>query len=217
MAVIHRVGAIIMIATFVLHVLSLLYAFLVQRKKGLFYGEGSMTPNPQDAKDMWAHFKYFLGLGPKPKFGKFTYWEKFDYFAVFWGVVIIGSSGFILWYPEFFTQLLPGWMINLAHIVHSEEALLATAFIFTVHFFNGHLRPAKFPLDDVIFTGRESTEELERERQREVEHLTSHGSLDDHVIPPMKRWHKLALLTWGWTAFLTGLIVLVFIVYSMFF
>ena len=175
-----------------------------------------MMPRLQDAKDMFGHFRYFLWLGPKPKFSKFTYWEKFDYFAVFWGVVIIGSSGFILWYPEFFTQLLPGWMINLAHIVHSEEALLATAFIFTVHFFNGHLRPAKFPFDDVMFTGRESTEELERERPLEIEQLIKEGKLEEHIVPPMKRWHKIALSTWGWFAFATGLILLVFIVYSLF-
>lgn len=216
MAIIHRVGAILMIATFVLHVLSLLWAFFVKKQRGMFSGEGSMMPRLQDAKDMFGHFRYFLWLGPKPKFGKFTYWEKFDYFAVFWGVVIIGSSGFILWYPEFFTQLLPGWMINLAHIVHSEEALLATAFIFTVHFFNGHLRPAKFPFDDVMFTGRESTEELERERPREIEQLVAEGKLESHIVPPMKRWQKIALSTWGWLAFATGLVLLVFIVYSLF-
>jgi cytochrome b subunit of formate dehydrogenase len=216
MAIIHRIGAAIMIATFVLHVLTLVSAWLFLKKRGLFWGDGSMLPQLRDGKDIFAHFRWFLWLGPKPKFGKFTYWEKFDYFAVFWGVLIIGSSGFILWYPEFFTQLLPGWVINLAHIVHSEEALLATAFIFSIHFFNGHLRPSKFPFDDVIFTGRESTEELERERPLEIEQLTKEGKLDAHVVPPMKTWHKLLLKTWGWSAFLAGLVVLVFIIYAMF-
>ncbi len=216
MALTHRIGAVIMIATFVLHILSLLTAAFIQRKRGMFYGEHSMTPRLQDAKDMFHHFKWFLWLGPKPKFGKFTYWEKFDYFAVFWGVIIIGSSGFILWFPEFFTKLLPGWVINLAHIVHSEEALLATAFIFTVHFFNGHLRPSKFPFDDVILTGRESTEEMERERPREMAELVGEDKLDKHVVPPMKRWHKILLTIWGWSAFITGLVLLVFILYSLF-
>jgi len=70
--------------------------------------------------------------------------EKFDYFAVFWGITIIGSSGLMLWFPEVFTHILPGWVINVATIIHSDEALLAAGFIFTIHFFNTHFRPEKF-------------------------------------------------------------------------
>ena len=98
--------------------------------------------------------KWFFGHGPRPQYGRWTYWEKFDYFAVFWGVAIIGSTGLLLWFPEFFTRLLPGWFINVATIIHSDEALLAVGFIFTIHFFNTHFRPEKFPMDTVIFTGR---------------------------------------------------------------
>lgn len=215
MAIIHRIGAITMISTFGLHILSLLWSLLLRRKQGMFAGEHSMMPRWQDVKDIFNHFRWFLWLGRKPDFGRFTYWEKFDYFAVFWGVIVIGSSGFVLWYPEFFTTHLPGWIINLAHIIHSEEALLATAFIFTVHFFNGHLRPAKFPFDDVMFTGRESTEEMERERALEITSLISSGELGEHLVPPMKHWQKLLLKTWGWLAFLTGIILLAFIVSAM--
>ena len=105
--------------------------------------------------------------GPRPEFGRWTYWEKFDYFAVFWGMVVIGSTGFTLWFPEFFTLLFPGWMLNVATIIHSDEALLATGFIFTVHFFNTHLRPEKFPMDLVIFTGRMPVEELRMDKPAE--------------------------------------------------
>ena len=80
-----------------------------------------------------------------PGYGRFTYWEKFDYFAVFWGMIIIGFTGLVLWFPEFFTRILPGWSINVATIIHSDEALLAVGFIFTIHFFNTHFRPDKFP------------------------------------------------------------------------
>ena len=88
--------------------------------------------------------------------------EKFDYFAVFWGIFVIGSTGLMLWFPEFFTLIFPGWLINVATIIHSDEALLAAGFIFTVHFFNTHLRPEKFPMDIVIFTGRMTLEEFKR-------------------------------------------------------
>ena len=87
------------------------------------------------------------------EFDRFTYWEKFDYWAVFWGMGIIGGSGLILWFPKFWARFLPGDLFNVALLVHGEEALLAVVFIFTIHFFNGHLRPEKFPMDTVIFTG----------------------------------------------------------------
>ena len=69
----------------------------------------------------------------------------------------------------FFTRFLPGWFINVATIIHSDEALLATGFIFTVHFFNTHLRPEKFPMDITIFTGYMPLAELKRDKPREYE------------------------------------------------
>ena len=113
--------------------------------------------------------------GRAPRYGRWTYWEKFDYFAVFWGVGMIGFSGLILWFPEFFTHFLPGWFVNVATIIHSDEALLATGFIFTVHFFNTHFRPDKFPMDPVIFTGRIPLEEFKEDRPREYEELVARG------------------------------------------
>jgi hypothetical protein len=77
----------------------------------------------------------------------------------------IGGSGLMLWFPEFFGSALPGWMFNVATIVHSDEALLATGFIFTVHFFNTHFRPEKFPIDFVIFNGQLSKHEFLEERR----------------------------------------------------
>ena len=119
--------------------------------------------------------KYFFYLGPRPKFDRFTYWEKFDYLAVFWGVAIIGFSGLILWFPTAFTMVLPGWALNAAYIVHSDEALLATGFIFLFHFFHTHLRPEAFPMDPVIFTGRMPLERFKDERPLEYERLVAAG------------------------------------------
>ena len=75
---------------------------------------------------------------------------------------IIGGSGLMLWFPTFFSLFLPGWVLNIATLVHGEEALLAVGFIFTIHFFNGHLRPEKFPMDTVIFTGVVSGHEMKK-------------------------------------------------------
>jgi cytochrome b subunit of formate dehydrogenase len=215
MAILHRVSATLMFSVFILHLLTLMSLTFLRREQGLWMGARSLMPNLQDARDIRDHFKWFFFAGPKPRFGRWTYWEKFDYFAVFWGVAIIGSSGLVLWFPVIFTRLLPGWTINLAHIVHSEEALLATGFIFTVHFFNGHLRPDKFPMDDVIFTGRESTEEIGHERGRQLEVLEAAGNLEAKILPSMKVWQRRALQTFGWAAFITGVILLCFIVASV--
>ena len=97
------------------------------------------------SKEAVQSIRWFFGLGPRPSYGRYTYWEKFDYFAVLWGIIIIGGTGLVLWFPEIFTRILPGWSVNVATIIHSDEALLAVGFIFTIHFFNTHFRPDKFP------------------------------------------------------------------------
>ena len=105
----------------------------------------SRSAHKRDGQEFVATVKWFVGMGPRPEYGRWTYWEKFDYFAVFWGVAVIGSTGLVLWFPEFFTYLIPGWSVNVATIIHSDEALLAVAFIFTIHFFNTHFRQQRDP------------------------------------------------------------------------
>ena len=148
-----------------------------------------MMPTWQDWRDFVAHKKWFFGKGPKPQFDRWTYWEKFDYFAVFWGVAIIGASGLIMWFPEFFTRFLPGWVINIALIIHSDEALLAAGFIFSIHFFNTHFRIEKFPMDTVIFSGRVSKTEMLHERKRWYDRLVAAGTLDQHRVKD--EWEQL--------------------------
>jgi hypothetical protein len=92
----------------------------------------------------------------------------------------IGLSGLMLWFPEFFTIFLPGWVLNVAAIVHSDEALLASGFIFTVHFFNTHFRPSKFPIDTVIFTGRFPKYELVEERPEQYKRLVAEETLETY-------------------------------------
>ena len=94
----------------------------------LFKGRGSgwlLWPGVKDFRECKALWKWFLGRGPKPLFGDFSFMEKFDYWAVLWGVLLIGFSGLVLWFPLFFSSFLPGWIFNWAKIVHAEEALLA--------------------------------------------------------------------------------------------
>jgi cytochrome b subunit of formate dehydrogenase len=211
---IHRVCAAVMIVVFVAHVARV---FLAAARSGkwldMVWGPNSMVPNLKDGRDIVGHFKWFLGKGPRPQFDRYTYWEKFDYWAVFWGMSIIGGSGVILWFPHAF-QFLPGWIFNIATLVHGEEALLAVGFIFTIHFFNGHLRPEKFPMDPVIFTGTVTEHELKEERGEEYERLVREGGLK--TIEASRPSPGLVAFGYvlGGTAVTLGVLTIVLIVYS---
>ena len=216
-ALLHRIAAFLIISMFLIHILSLLYKKFIEKKKGVFYGPDSLMPNAQDFRDFFAHLAYFIGAKKKPpEFGRWTYWEKLDYFAVFWGMVIIGASGLILWFPETFTRIVPGWLINAAHIIHSEEALLATAFIFTVHFFNTHLRPGAFPMDEVIFTGRMTEERFKEERSLELKSLTA-DEYQLRLVDPLPRGLKRLFYIVGYTFLSIGFILLAIIIIGTFF
>jgi cytochrome b subunit of formate dehydrogenase len=213
---IHRVCAAFMIVIFVGHTL---HVFVRAFRRGdipaLLWGPDSMVPQPQDGIDIWRHFKWFVGLGPRPQFDRFTYWEKFDYWAVFWGMFIIGGSGLMLWFPAFFSILLPGWVFNIATIVHGEQALLAVGFIFTIHFFNGHLRPEKFPMDLVIFTGRIPEHELRAERATEYARLVAEGRLTAQQTTAPARSAELFGPFVGGAAVILGVLTIVMIFYSV--
>lgn len=215
----HRFAAVTMIGVFVTHIIDL---FRLKRKefgtwKKMLKSENSMLFNKKDLKDFLGSLKWFLGKGDRPEYGRWTYWEKFDYFAVFWGMVVIGSTGMTLWFPEFFTHFVPGWFINVATIIHSDEALLATGFIFTVHFFNTHLRPEKFPMDIVIFSGRMPLEEFKLDRPEEYQKLVESGELDKYLVEPYQPIVIKAIKIFGWTALSIGLSMVIWIIYAMLF
>ena len=215
--VIHRVCAIIMFTVFIIHL-----GVVIQRKKNsgktwwnLLAGTSSLVPNLTDAKDFLQTMKWFLRMGPRPTYGKWTYWEKFDYFAVFWGVAIIGSTGLMLWFPEFFTRFFPGWFINVATIIHSDEALLAVGFIFTIHFFNTHFRPDKFPMDMAMFTGKVSVEELKKDKPRYYEELKASGELDKNLEQESPKEFRFWAAIFGTAALIIGFTLVLFILWSM--
>jgi predicted CXXCH cytochrome family protein len=217
---IHRFAALITFGYFIWHLV-----FLVKRKratktrlKDFIFGPDALMFNKKDLSDFWATLKWFVGKGPRPDYGRWTYWEKFDYFAVFWGVVIIGFSGLMLWFPEFFTKVFPGWLINVATIIHSDEALLAVGFIFTIHFFNTHLRPDAFPMDKVIFTGLVPLDEYKKERPHEYERLKKSGHLKKRVVKDYisKKWDKVVYIL-GFTFLSFGILLILLIIYSVLF
>jgi cytochrome b subunit of formate dehydrogenase len=183
---IHRICATITFAYFGTTIVYIFYFLLFKKIKGnpnplrRLFGPDSLCPRWKDIQDIVHTIRWFLNRGHKPQYDRWTYWEKFDFLAVFWGMFAIGFSGLMLWFPQFFTIFLPGWMLNIATIVHSDEALLASGFIFTVHFFNTHIRPSKFPIDTVIFTGRFPKYELVEERQAQYKRMVAENTLETY-------------------------------------
>jgi len=216
---IHRSAALVMFGVFIAHLVDLYR--LKKREHGswlaMLFGPGSMMPNRRDLTELVGTLKWFVGLGKRPAYGRWTYWEKFDYFAVFWGIAVIGSTGLTLWFPVLFTRFLPGSFLNVATIIHSDEALLATGFIFTVHFFNTHLRPEKFPMDITVFTGRMPLEELERDKPREYEALVASGQLEEHMEEAYQPIVTRTIRAFAWAALTVGFFIVLWIIYAMLF
>jgi cytochrome b subunit of formate dehydrogenase len=151
---VHKVCAVLFFGAGAMHLMALAYGFVTRRIKiTKIFGPDSILPNPQDVRNISQHIRYLKGEAERPDFGRFAFWEKFDYLAEIWGLLVIGLSGLIMWFPSQAADYLPGWILNAALIFHGYEAVLAMAFLFTVHFFNTHLRPEIFPVDPVIFTG----------------------------------------------------------------
>jgi predicted CXXCH cytochrome family protein len=211
-AIMHRTFASIFLTIFVVHLVYFLVHIAREGKNFQWFGPNSLVPRWQDLKDMVLMFRWFFGRGPRPAFDRWTYWEKFDYWAVFWGFAIIGGSGLTLWFPVQVASVLPGWVFNVATLVHGEEAILAAVFLFTVHFFNNHFRPDKFPLDIVMFTGAVSLEEFKREHAAEYKRLVESGELEKRMVDVPSHPMTVGSRILGFTLISIGLTLLVLVI-----
>ena len=218
---IHRICAAIMTAVFLAAVVYFVYFLFFKplpEKPGplkRLLGPDSLIVRRKDFQDLVAMVRWFFDKGPWPKFDRWTYWEKFDAFAVTWGMFVIGIGGYILWFPTLFTHFLPGWIINVAVIVHSDEALLAAGFIFTIHFFNTHLRPSTFPINTVIFTGRQPQYKMLEEHPAHYERLRREGRLEEYRRRYPSVWLDLFTTIVGFTMLGIGLLCLILIAWKL--
>ncbi len=211
MALVHRTCAVVFAGVFLGHIVYVVMRLSKVWRTFQWFGPNSLIPRWQDLWDIIAMFKWFFGLGPRPVFDRWTYWEKFDYWAPFWGVTIIGMSGVMLWFPTVTASVLPGWVFNVATIFHGEEALLAALFLFTVHFFNNHFRPDKFPLDVVMFTGTVTLEEFKHEHTVQYNRLVETGELSKYLVDEPSRPMTLGSKILGFTLIAFGLTLLVLV------
>ena len=216
----HRIFGLVNIAYLVLYVLWVIYRMstkprVVGSMSAVVFSGDSPVPNWRDLSDFVKTMRWFVGLGPKPGYERWGYWEKVDIFGAMADIVIIGFTGLILWFPEIVTSVLPGKTLNYAKVIHSTQALLATSFVFAIHFFNTHLRPDKFPMDLSMFAGLVSEEELREERPDYYERLRREGRLEEFqaVVPP-RRFLRLVTFA-GAIAVAIGLSLLVGIVVAI--
>ena len=164
----HHFAAWVIVIVCVYHLIYIAYSILILKRPFPI----KMIPNRQDYLTYYQELKYFLGISKeRPKYDRFNWREKFDYWAIFWGMPVIAGSGFILMYPVLVTKYLPGWVVTTALVAHSDEAMLALAWIFLVHIFFNHFAPGLFPLNKSIFTGKVPQERYRREHPMEYERL----------------------------------------------
>jgi len=212
--VLHRLFAIVTFGYALFHLGFILYGAIVRRDKRMFWGPDSMMPRVRDVIDIKNMLRWFFYRGPWPRFDRFTYWEKFDYFAVFWGVPVIGLSGLMLWIAPTVTRIFPGWLLNIAMLVHGEEALLAVGFIFTFHFFHTHLRPESFPMDQVMFTGKVRLDRFREERPDQYERMMRDGTLNEALTGAPTEGQITFARWFGFTSLFVGLVLIVGIYYT---
>lgn len=196
--IIHKTAGAILVTLFTYHIIYLTYNIYkgqvipLKQKEGLSVGKvlkllanQPFIPNLKDAKDIRDIIKYLLYLSDKRPYGtEFTWKEKFDYWAPFWGMVIIGLSGLIMWNKVLATQILPGMVINFALIAHSDEALLAMLFLFIWHWYNVHFSIAVFPMGTVFLTGYLPEELMVEEHYEYYVEVMKKAGLEHEILPP---------------------------------
>ncbi|MFB6285995.1 MAG: formate dehydrogenase subunit gamma [Candidatus Bipolaricaulia bacterium] len=172
----HRIGATMLIVVGIWHAGWL----LMPRGRREFM---ALLPKPKDAVDFITNIEHLLGLSEEgPRFGRFSYVEKFDYWAVYWGMVIMIGSGLILWFNNIALAYLPLFAIDIAREAHSDEAMLATLAIVVWHWYNAHFNPEFFPYNPTIFTGRIPESRMKAEHPLEYEAIT--GTPSDETDSP---------------------------------
>ncbi|MCL6518782.1 MAG: hypothetical protein K6T99_03040 [Armatimonadetes bacterium] len=167
-AILHRVGAIILICLAVYHVI---HTALTHEGRNEFR---ALLPRWKDFTDLFHMLKYFFALAKsKPKFDRYNYIEKFEYFAVSWGSVVMILTGFILWFEDKSINILPLWALDVARAVHSWEALLAFLTILIWHMYHVHLKPGHFPMDRVWIDGKISEDKIKHNHPLEYERIVN--------------------------------------------
>jgi cytochrome b subunit of formate dehydrogenase len=164
----HRTAGLVFTALLIAHLTDLLLRMARGR------AAMSMVPHKKDVTDAITTLRYYIGLADRQaRFDRYDYKQKFEYWGMLLGSFVVVGTGLVLMFPTLVTQWVPGWLVPVAVVAHSNEGLLAFLTIITWHIFNAALTPEVFPLDTTIFTGRISEERMRHEHPLELERLTA--------------------------------------------
>jgi cytochrome b subunit of formate dehydrogenase/mono/diheme cytochrome c family protein len=167
--IIHRVAATLFILEAIYHAFIIGYKLIVLRL------DPSMLPGIKDARDMLDFFLHNIGVKKEaPRMPRYNFTEKMEYWAMLWGLVLMGLTGFMLWNPIATTKILPGVFIPAAKVAHGWEAVLAVLAILIWHFYNVHLKRWNW----AMIKGRLTHEEMEEEHGAELEQIEN-----DQLLP----------------------------------
>lgn len=176
--IIHRIAAILFALQSVYHVVILAYKLFVMRV------EATMLPGIKDGKDVIDFVMYNLRLSKKqPKMPRYNFAEKMEYWAMIWGTVLMGLTGFMLWNPIGVAKILPGQFIPAAKAAHGAEAVLAVLAILIWHFYNVHIKH----FSKAMFTGKMTHHEMEEEHGEELEKIQAGNAV---YTPPDRATYR---------------------------
>ena len=206
---VHVYIGIFMLCLFAVNALYLLSKINWRKFPSTLFGPDSIIPQPKDIKDFFQHVGWFLGRAEAPKFDRWGYWEKFDYWAVFWGIPILGITGLLMAYPLIASRFMPGWILNVTLWVHRIEAILAMGHVFIIHFFIAHLRPHSFPMDRSMFQGSVDLAATRHEKPAWVARLEQDGKLESVLVPEAGAGRRALIYLFGYSAVAVGIFLLI--------
>ncbi len=170
--VVHRIAAVLLMANMAYHIFYMLLSregraefrdFLVSRK---------------DIDEFLQSLRYNVGMTSEyPRFGRYGFKEKFQYWGTSVGILLIAFTGFMLWAETFSMRVFPKFVLDLALIIHGYQGLLGFLLLFLWHVYNVHFAPSVFPMNPSWITGKVSAEWLRREHPLEYEKLKGEGLL----------------------------------------
>lgn len=206
---VHKAVGIFMLCGFLVHAVYLLLRIDWRNFPRSLVGPDSVMFRSQDLKDFFQHIGWFLGIKAPPQFDRWGYWEKFDYWAVFWGMMIMGGTGLLMAYPLVSSKIMPGWGLNVTFWIHRIEAILAMAHVFTIHFFIAHLRRHNFPMDRTMFEGSADLGAVRHEKPAWIKRLEDKGELEGALVTEAAVGRQIVYYVFGYAAVAAGLFLLI--------
>jgi len=176
----HRLGAVILLLSMFMLILYPLFS-----SRGRLWWK-SMLPGLRDFRQLVCQIAFYVGRRHEPpKQGVFGYVEKVEFWALVWGTVVMAITGFVLWFPKSIPETLPGWVIEVARLIHLLEAVLATLAILVWHFFHTIFHPVEYPMDTSWLTGGLSEEEAKE--RFDADAMEKMRPKEEPTPPPPKR------------------------------